>query len=206
MTDELTEPAVYAEPVELPDLLGDVSLEIKDGVTFDEWARLGVNLQRFTRSHQWWAGDWLLYGEERFGESAYQAVDLDVDQKTLQNYRWVSSRIPKTDRRPGLTWTHHRIAAELESMPQRRKVLKQAESEELSTRELQALVDSMKPAGDDDGGDRPAKPNVTFTLSFTIDRSLEKHGLIVAELLKSMAEAELLERGIDEPTVSTKKN
>lgn len=197
---------VIEEPIAIPDLLSPLGLDLpEEGVPFDRWEALGANLISFARSHQWWVGDWLIYGEDRFGEEHAQGVDIEqlsgVEPKTLSNYRWVASRIPRRDRREALTWTHHRIAAELDTMNERRAVLKQAEKEDLSTRELQRVVDQM---GDKEEIDRPDsnKTTKTFTLSYTVAIQDEKQGAIIHESISGEIEKALASRNVEPTKVS----
>ena len=47
---------------------GDVSLEVTAEPTYDEWAAMGPHVGRRERASKWWLGDWINYGEARYGE------------------------------------------------------------------------------------------------------------------------------------------
>lgn len=197
----MTDTRIYQEPIALPELFGETGISLDAKTDFDEWSALGQNLLRFARSHQWWVGDWLAFGEDKFGEEAPQAVEiLGLDPKTLMNYRRVAGRIPLKDRRPFLSWTHHRIVADLDGLNDRRKILKQAEMEVLTTREVQTLVDGIMK--EEPEGKERARNVVTCTVSFTVDVMQEKHGLVILENVEKYAQQQLDERGI-EPTRMT---
>lgn len=125
----------------LPGLLRDDGYVLPPAITFERWRQVGVNLQQMQRSVNWWAGDWLRFGEDRWGEEAYQAVaDLTGHgDDSLKQAVWVSSRFPPSTRVPSLSWAHHRAAASLEPET-RAAVLRDAMAGNLSTRELIARV------------------------------------------------------------------
>ncbi len=90
----------------------DSCLNLPPRLTFDEWIGHGKTLATMTDSIPWWVGDWINFGEARFGEGKYsQGLTLwDYNYNTLANMAWVASRYPP-ETRTGLSWTHHRYAA-----------------------------------------------------------------------------------------------
>lgn len=125
----------------LPGLLREDGYVLPPAITFERWRQVGVNLQQMQRSVNWWAGDWLRFGEDRWGEEAYQAV-ADITghgDESLKQAVWVSSRFPAGTRVPSLSWAHHRAVAGLEPET-RARVLREAAAASLSTRELIARV------------------------------------------------------------------
>jgi len=88
-------------------------------VTFDQWAQDGAVLKFFHRALAFCWGDWLNYGESRFGETYSQALEAsDYEVGTLRNAKWVSSRIPVERRIPTLGYGHHQAVAPLEPKDQ----------------------------------------------------------------------------------------
>ena len=84
----------------------------------------------------WWVGDWLNYGERRYGEMYAQAVDATgYENKTLRNAKWVASIYELSLRRDNLTFGHHSIVAAL-PVEERTAILAKAEREGWSCAEL----------------------------------------------------------------------
>lgn len=199
--------AVADSPVPLPDLFNDVGLDW-NGLrpSFEEWARFGPNLLRMEKAHQFWLGDWFLKGEQEWGEDAYQAFDPErFDAKTIANYAWVSNQIPLKERHQGLSWTHHRIAAELPTMTLRRKALKRAVQQELTTRQLQQYVDELKPA-EEEGGRKRSKSTHTWSLSFTLNAEDEATGDRVHEVIQETLSKALAEAGVEATKITPSKS
>jgi N6-adenosine-specific RNA methylase IME4 len=114
--------------------------------TYEEWQRCGEFLNRVGASVQWLIGDWLNYGERRWGETYTQAVEMTgLDISTLQKVKWVSSVIESCRRRQELSFAHHHEAASLPPA-EADALLTRAEADGLSTREVRALVKQAKAA------------------------------------------------------------
>ena len=59
---------------------------LPDGLTFDQWAAEGSVLLSMARSCMWWVGDWIRYGERRYGEKYAQAIEATgMTYGTLRN-------------------------------------------------------------------------------------------------------------------------
>lgn len=128
----------------LPGDLTETSYTPPENISFEEWESIGQLLQRVERSVRWWVGDWLAFGERKYGETYAQAVEVTgYDVQSLKDMVWVSSRIEPSQRRDDLTWSHHREVAALE--PDARKAwLSKAADEQMSTRELRTQVKDKK--------------------------------------------------------------
>jgi hypothetical protein len=75
---------------------------------WDEWTADGERIQSAARSSMWWLGDWLCYGDVRWGDRAEQAVDnVGLDFDTIRAARWVAMSIEFDRRRATLSWSHH---------------------------------------------------------------------------------------------------
>jgi hypothetical protein len=99
-----------------------------------EWADHGHRLGVIGRGAGWWIGDWVRYGNERFGERYVRASRITgYDVQTLMNMVYVASRFEPHQRRESLSWSHH---AELAAVDpgERERWLDLAETQRLSVR------------------------------------------------------------------------
>lgn len=108
--------------------------------TYAEWAACGAWLRRVGACVQWAIGDWLNYGERRWGERYTEAVEATgYDYQTLRNMKAVAGGIELSRRRDNLPFTAHAEVAGL-SPEKADAVLDRAESEGLSTRQVRMLA------------------------------------------------------------------
>lgn len=122
----------------------DTGLVIEEWVSFDNWLNAGREICRASRAVNWWIGDWLAFGEHKFGEKYSQAETVTgIDEKTLQNYNFVSRNVENSRRREFLSWSHHREVAALPPAEQGR-FLAIAEEEELSKLKLRNRIQAKK--------------------------------------------------------------
>jgi hypothetical protein len=77
-----------------------------------EWASAGRRLGTVGRCIQWLIGDWIAYGNEKFGERYARASKITgYDTQTLMNMVYVASRFSVSRRRENLSWSHHESLA-----------------------------------------------------------------------------------------------
>ncbi len=99
------------------DIRGTVTethLDLHDDLSFDDWAEIGRKLQAAHCSLLWCIGDWLNYGERKYGEKYDQALQLTgYQKKTLRNAAFVCRHIEMSRRRDTLTFSHHAEVASL---------------------------------------------------------------------------------------------
>ena len=188
-------------------IFDDRALILEEGIDLETWTRLGETLQRFATGHQWWVGDWLIYGEKHFGEEHAQAVGLGgVDYKTLMNWRWVASKIPPEIRRADVLWSIHRAVAELDDLEVMDRVLEEARMQMLTYREAVALVKAEQvpelPAGPS-SPPGPTRSVVAFRLSFSLPVEFEEDGRKVLDALVALQDEMLSDLGI-EPTSTSR--
>lgn len=107
---------------------------IQGKLPFGDWVLHGRRLGVIGRSAGWWIGDWLRYGNAKYGERyAHAATITGYDTQTLMNMVYVASRFDGARRRAGLSWSHH---AEVAALPpdEQERWLTRAESDRLSVR------------------------------------------------------------------------
>ena len=105
-----------------------------------EWLSQGRRIGVTGRSAGWWIGDWLRYGNARFGERYSRAARVTgYDVQTLMNMVYVASRFDSSRRREILSWSHHAELAALDPETQDHW-LEKAIEERLSVRDLRLEV------------------------------------------------------------------
>ena len=102
-----------------------VGLQVTGKLSVQEWQELAASIGEAASSIAFIVGDWLVYGQSRYGpeaiaekrvsQSAYQTAitATGLDLSTLQNYAYVSRNVPYSLRTERLSWEHHRLMAKL---------------------------------------------------------------------------------------------
>jgi hypothetical protein len=132
-------------PLSLPGFVTETSLSLPENLTIEEWVDVGHKLETITKATQWWWGDYLKYGERKWGESYSQALDASgLKIQTLYNAAWVSGTFDASRRRENLTFGHHDAVATKKLKPEEQdKLLDVAASTNLSVKELRAVVKTV---------------------------------------------------------------
>jgi len=124
--------------------LHKTGLEAIGKPSFEQWEECGKFIKKAEGSVKFWVGDWLNYGEQKYGEMYTQALDAtDYEYGTLKNDKWIASKVEKSRRRDNLSYGHHQEVAQLEPKEQE-KMLKIAEKDELSIQELRVFIKEKK--------------------------------------------------------------
>lgn len=83
------------------------------------WLVYGRRLGTVGRGVAWWIGDWLRYGNGKYGEKYSRAARVTgYDVQSLTNMVYVASRFELPRRREQLSWSHHAEVAPLEQRQQ----------------------------------------------------------------------------------------
>lgn len=115
-------------------------LLISPDMKFEDWMSLGGKLKTMNGAIHFWIGDWLCFGERKYGETYSQAMsETEYSYKTLSNDKWVASRIAFSRRREGLSFDHHASVAEFEPEDQE-LLLNQAEEHKITSAKFRKLV------------------------------------------------------------------
>jgi len=86
----------------------------KQEIEHPAWVTAGRQLGAIGRASQWWIGDWLLYGNARWGEKYAEAAKITgYDVGSLRNMASLASQFDSSRRRDNLTWSHHAAVASL---------------------------------------------------------------------------------------------
>ena len=89
----------------------------KEKVPVEKWLSYGAQLRTIQGAVRWAIGDWLNYGESRYGEMYSQAYTLfgEYSESSVRNMRRVAEYIPLVRRRTTVSWSAH---SEIASLPQ----------------------------------------------------------------------------------------
>jgi hypothetical protein len=123
---------------------------------FEDWKALGAKLGMYTNASSWWLGDWLAFGQHKYGRRYKDAIAVTgLDYQTLRNYAVVARRFEVARRRYNLTFQHHATVCPLPDDEQERW-LDRSERHGWSRNELRRQI---RAAGDNAGapGDGAAR-------------------------------------------------
>lgn len=137
-----------------------VGLEITDEIQLKDWLSIGEKLFAVGSCYQFLIGDWLNYGERKYGEKYAVACDeLGIDYQTGRHWASTCARIELCRRQHNLTFSHHYEVAKLSDKEQD-KWLKLAGENKWSVADLREKIrdNSAEYANEDHG-----KPVKTFT-------------------------------------------
>jgi hypothetical protein len=131
-----------------------------------EWLHQGKRLGSIGRGSSWWIGDWINYGNTRFGEKYSRAAQITgYDAQSLMNMAYVAARFEISRRRENLSWSHH---AEVAGLPPqaRDRWLEHAEINRISVRGLREQLRAWRaqnkgaePPEGSGGTDDPVDPD-----------------------------------------------
>ncbi len=147
-------------------------------MTFEQWADAGRQLQRMGRAVNWWLGDWILYGEQHYGEMYDQAIDLTgLEYETLKNVVWVARHVDRSRRRDSLSWSHHYEVAALDAVGQE-QWLDAAERDGMTRNRLRARIQAAPAAEPEAAQDAAATHCARVTFKLVADSDDQAAGQI----------------------------
>ncbi len=92
-----------------------VGLRFPAALAFETWEQAGAKLFETADSFAWCLGDWLVYGQDKYGDRYRRAIDTaGLDYQTLRNYAWVARKFTMERRHPELSFQHHAEVAPLD--------------------------------------------------------------------------------------------
>lgn len=121
--------------------LSEIGLTLTDpALSYDRFETICYMLGALHEAVRFAIGDAIVQGEHLFGESAYQAFEkFQLSEEAMKEYVRVAQRVPRSRRRKGLSWSHHRAVASLEA-PEQKKWLKRAVDEGMSHHDMRAAL------------------------------------------------------------------
>jgi hypothetical protein len=91
-------------------------MQLRRGLSFHAWLDVGRHIGRISNACTWWLGDWVVYGEQAYGERYKAALEAtQLDYQTLRNYAWVARSFEPARRRDTVSFQHH---SELAALPE----------------------------------------------------------------------------------------
>lgn len=120
-------------------------------LSLDDWTQQGQQLAADHRNLMWKIAAWLEKGVERFGDAAEQiACDLFLKKPAqLKEILDIAKRFPPEERRPELSFTHHKMVAKLPD-DQAAQVLDDAIQTKASVQTVKKAVNRIR---ESEGGD-----------------------------------------------------
>lgn len=132
----------------------EIGLHFEDEITFEQWRDIGHKVGRVARTSLFLVGDWLIYGQDRWNngqrfekmaeDEAARYVEAmketGLELRTLMDAAYVARNVPIHQRRPELTFEHHKTVAKVKNEHEREEWLKKADTQGLSTRRLRKSI------------------------------------------------------------------
>ncbi len=139
-------------------------IEFHQELSFEEWNTLGQKLAPIGRSIGFIIGDWINYGDKRYGEKYQEALaKTGLSYQTLMNYAHVSRRVEIYLRKENLDWSQHATVAKLKTDEEKRHWLDMAEKHDLSVRRLRKSINFGRLATEEEvEGDPADRGYVTY--------------------------------------------
>ena len=76
--------------------------------SLEEWKAVGAKIALYSDASAWWLGDWLAFGQAKYGRRYKEGVALTgLEYQTLRNYAVVARRFELSRRRNNLSFQHH---------------------------------------------------------------------------------------------------
>ncbi len=155
--------------------MSPVGLKLPRTLDYEQWAQLGPRFHAIHRRLGWYVGDWINFGEQKFGEKYAQAVsETGYDSGYLANLAWICRTFEQERRREALSFRHHQMVAGLDKPEQDRWLLLAEEkgwtSEELAER---LKKKRKKGGGKDDAEEDPPQDDAAEWLRLTLKLTKE---------------------------------
>jgi hypothetical protein len=120
--------------------VSETSLVLDPEISWERYEAIVGFVGRLTRACCWWTGTLVNYGEARWGERYSQVMESSgLSYDRLSTIAWVERRVPPSNRKPGLSFSHHEAVAKLPPSRQR-ALLTRAVEQKLSRRQIRVLA------------------------------------------------------------------
>lgn len=121
--------------------LSEIGLQLTDpDLPYERFETICFMLGALHEAVRFAIGDAIIQGEALYGQEAYQAFErFQLSEEAMKEYVRVAQRVPRSRRRKGLSWSHHRAVAALEPAGQK-EWLRRAVDDALSHHDLRAAL------------------------------------------------------------------
>ena len=139
-------------------------IQFNEELTFEEWDVLGQKLAPLGRSIGFIIGDWINYGEERYGEKYDEALArTKITYQTLRDFSYVARKVELSWRHDNLSFEHHKVVAKLKTQEEKQHWLGVADQEGLSYRRLRKSINFGRVATEEETqGDSMDRGHITY--------------------------------------------
>lgn len=93
-----------------------VGYVLPEALSIEGWLDIVNSLKDIQGSTMWWVGDALVYGRAHYGEEYTQALGdiTDYSTETIRQAEYVAERVERHNRLFPLSWSHHRLVANMD--------------------------------------------------------------------------------------------
>lgn len=139
-------------------------IQFNGELSFEEWESLGQELAPIGKSIGFIIGDWINYGESRWGDKYEEAImRTGMAYQTLRNYAYVARRVQLSCRHDKLGFEHHYVVAKLKNPDEQEHWLDMAAKHRLGKRRLQKSINFGRLATEQEvAGDPYDKRHTTY--------------------------------------------
>ena len=139
-------------------------IEFHEELSFDEWNGLGQKLAPLGKSIGFIIGDWINYGNGRYGEKYDEALKrTGMTYETLMNFSYVARKVEISLRNEILDFNHHYVVAKLKSPEEKQYWLDMARKHNLTVRRLRKSINFGRLATEEEvQGDPADRGYVTY--------------------------------------------
>ena len=141
-------------------------IQFNEDLSFEEWDDLGQKLAPIGKSIGFIIGDWINYGEQRWGNKYEEALErTGLAYTTLAHYAYVSRRVQFCFRKQNLDYTIHATVAKIKDPEEQRHWLEMAAQHKLGKRRLQKSINFGRLATEEEVQGDPADKGVVTHLA-----------------------------------------
>ncbi len=141
-------------------------IQFTEELSFEEWDALGQKLAPIGKSIGFIIGDWINYGEGRYGERYEESLKrTGLAYQTLRNYAYVARRVEMSLRKDNLDLHHHLVVAKLKTADEKEYWLNMAEKHNLGIRRLRKSINFGRLATPEEVEGDPAEKGVVTHLA-----------------------------------------
>jgi hypothetical protein len=139
-------------------------IEFHEELSFEEWEALGQKLAPVGKSIGFIIGDWINYGEKRWGDKYEEAMmRTGMAYQTLRIYAHVARRVQLFARTNKLDFVHHLVVAKIKNPEEQQHWLQMAVKHKLGKRRLQKSINFGRLATEQEvAGDPHDKRHTTY--------------------------------------------